>query len=169
MNFESLMNGNTSSYNIRDFLRLMPFPKSKGAALTTRQCACVYSGCLRHVRLSPSAAISCALVRDVCVVPEYFRQGRLGWYVRDRTSSKEFSATTEPWWGETSALSWRRLEAGRCTETSCVKVSKIAKTNIRLCELTYEEHRQEHQGNQVEGLGNRLEKDVSKYPEIGTI
>jgi hypothetical protein len=40
------------------------------------------------------------------------------------------SATTEAWWGETSALSRRRLEAGRCAEASYVRVSETAKMKI---------------------------------------
>lgn len=115
-----------------------------------------------HARLFPGTAVSCALIRDVCAVSEYSRQERLDWFVRNRTSSRSFSATTEAWWWEASALSWRRLEAGRCTEAGCVKVSKIAQIDTRSCELTYEEHRREHQGNQGEELGNRLEKYVSK-------
>jgi len=36
------------------------------------------------------------------------------------------STTTEAWWRETSALSWRRLEAGRCAEASYVDFSMTA-------------------------------------------
>jgi len=39
---------------------------------------------------------------------------------------EKVSATTEARWREASALSRRRLEAGRCAEASCVGISMTA-------------------------------------------
>jgi hypothetical protein len=75
-------------------------------------------------------------------------------------ADRRVSATTEAWWRETSALSWRRLEARRCAEASYVGVSKTIQIEDR-CESTYGEHRREHQGNQEEDLGIQLERHVS--------